>query len=141
MLRAWRNAGTRLDVANNVEAEMLGEIGPGTVIGNDFAAGIGLHLRLPLLVGLFEALLEGIVALRKIGGLVRAHLAELGLDALRDAQASVRVEPVVRVPQRMNVAFGAGDLAGGEFQDSGKSRGVKITWSADLNPRIAGLRN
>src|SRR5260370_38041507 len=39
----------------------------------------------------------------------------------------------------MDVAFRAGDLAGGEFQDSCKSRGVKITRRADLNPRIAGL--
>src|SRR6266446_1988609 len=39
----------------------------------------------------------------------------------------------------MNVAFSAGDLAGGEFQDSCKSRGVKITRRADLNPGIAGL--
>src|SRR5260370_1273772 len=41
----------------------------------------------------------------------------------------------------MNVAFGASYLAGGEFQDSCKSRGVKITRRANLNPRIAGLRD
>src|SRR6266851_5772812 len=113
---------------------MFGQTGPVTLLVDDFAAGVRLHLRLPLLVGLFEALLEGIVALRKISGIVWAHLAELGLDALGDAQAVVRVQPVVRVPQRMDVAFRAGDLASGEFQDSCKSRGVKITRRADLNP-------
>src|SRR5713101_5500706 len=96
---------------------MLGEIGPRAVIGDDFAADVGLHLRLPLLVGLLEALLKGIIALGKIGGIIGAHLAELVLDALGDAQAVVRVQPVVRVPERMNVAFRAGYMASGDFED------------------------
>ena len=118
---------------------MFGKVRPRAVIGDDFAAGVGLHLRLPILLRLFEAFFKGSVSLSEIGGIIRAHFAELGLDAFGNAQTIFRIEPVMRIPKRMDVAFSASDLARGYFEDFGKTRGVKISGCGNLNLGIAGL--
>ena len=45
----------------------------------------------------------------------------------------------MRIAERVDVALGAGDHAGGNLEDLGKARSVKVTWRADLNFRIGGL--
>src|SRR2546430_2534258 len=77
MLGAGRDAGARLDVADDVQVEMFGEIGPGAMIGDDLTAVIRGHLRKPLLVGVFQALFEVGVALREISSVAGPHFAEL----------------------------------------------------------------
>src|SRR4029077_4434297 len=66
MLRTGGNAWARLDIADDIEAEVFRKIRPGAVLSDNFAASVGLHLRQPLFVGLLEPLFEGGVPLRKI---------------------------------------------------------------------------
>src|SRR5437879_3402523 len=112
-----RDARTRRDVTDHVEAEVLGEVWPGFVVADHFAAAVGLHFVVPFLFGGGEALVEISVALLEIGGLAGLHLGELIGDAFGDATAVIWVEPVMGITQRMHVALGARDQAGGLFHD------------------------
>src|ERR1700737_2836209 len=118
---------------------MFGEIGPGTVVGDNFAAGVRFHLRLPLFVGLFEAFFKGFVAFGEIVGVGRTHFAELVLDSFSDAQAVIGIEPIMRIAEGMDIPFGASNLAGGQLQNSGEARSVEIAGAAYLNAGVAGL--
>src|ERR1700687_3661341 len=118
---------------------MFGEIGPGTVVGDNFAAGVRFHLRLPLFVGLFEAFFKRFVALGEIVGVGRTHFAELVLDSFSDAQAVIGIEPIMRIAEGMDIPFGASNLAGGQLQNSGEARSVEIAGAAYLNAGVAGL--
>src|SRR5204863_6696672 len=86
VLRAWRNSGARLDIANDVEIEMLHEIWPRAMVGDDLAASVWFHVCEPFLIGLLQPLLERRIALRKVGGVGGAHLAEFVLHTFGDAQ-------------------------------------------------------
>src|SRR2546430_10273665 len=121
--------------------EVFGEIGPGAMVGDDFAAGIRLHFGEPFFIGLLEALLERIVTLGEIGGIARAHFGKFVLNALGDAQAVFGIEPIVRITERMDVTFGAGHLARGNLEDFGKAGSVKVARRANLNFWIGGLAN
>src|ERR1700737_4906767 len=118
---------------------MFGEIGPGTVVGDNFAAGVRFHLRLPLFVGLFEAFFKGFVAFGEIVGVGRTHFAELVLDSFSDAQAVIGIKPIMRIAEGMDIPFGTSNLAGGQLQNSGEARSVEITGTAYLNAGVAGL--
>src|SRR6185295_265426 len=115
MLWARRNSGARLDIADDVEIEMFDKIWPRAMVRYDLAAGIGFHRFEPFLIGLLETLLKRRVALRKVGSISGAHLAEFGLNPLGDAQTILRVEPIVRIALRMNITFGATHLASGHL--------------------------
>src|SRR6266853_1146675 len=139
VLRARGDAGAGLDVSHDIEAKVFGEIGPGAVIGDDLAAGVGLHLREPFFIGLLEALLKGIVALGEIGGVARAHFGKFVAHAVGDAQAVLGIKPIVRVAERVDVTLGTGHLSGGNLEDFGKAGSVKVARRAKLNLRIGGL--
>src|SRR5438445_1241884 len=138
MLRTRWDAGTRFDVAKHVEAEMFGEIGPGAVIGDDLAPSMRFHVGEPLFVGLLEALFERSIALFEISGIARPHFREFVLNPFGNAQAVFGVEPVVRIAERVYVAFGARDLSRGNFEDFGEARSVKVARRANLNLWIGG---
>src|SRR5262249_24446783 len=133
--------GARLDVADDIEMEMVGEVGPGAVVGDDFAAGVGLHFCLPLFVGGFEALFEVGVGLRGVGSVVRADGTGFVSDALWRAEAGFGIEPVVGIALRVDVTFGASHGAGWNFENAGETRGVEIAGGADLNSWVRGLRD
>src|SRR5882724_5828517 len=141
VLRAGRNSGSRFDVADNIEAEVFREVGPRAVIGDDFAAGVGFHLRKPLLIGLLQTLLKTGIALREISRVAGAHFTEFVGYAFGDAQTVFRIEPVVRISEWVDVAFGASDLASGNFKNFRITRGIQITGSSNLDFRIGGLRD
>src|SRR5262249_40087766 len=107
--------GGGLEIANDVENEIFRKIWPRAMVRDDLAAGIGLHLFEPFLIGLLKMLLERRVALRKVGGISWAHLAEFVPNTFGDAQAILRVEPIVRIAERVNITFGAGHLASGHL--------------------------
>ena len=96
---------------------MFGEVWPGLVVADHLAAVVRLHFVVPFLFGGGEALVEISVALLEISGLAGLHLGELIGDAFGDATAVIRIEPVMRIAQRMHVALGARDQAGGLFQN------------------------
>src|SRR5215831_10556381 len=139
MLGTRRDAGARLNVANYVEMEMLGEIGPGTVVGHNFATGVGLHLGQPLFVGLLDALFEVVIPLCKIRGIVGAHLGQFVLYALGNAETVFRVEPVVRVAERMDVALSPRDYPRWNLQNLGVPRSVEVARRTDLDFWVGGL--
>src|ERR1700674_1364276 len=124
MLRTRGNAGARFDIADDIQAEMVSEIRPRAMVGDDLAPGVGLHLRQPLLIGLLEPLFERGVPLRKIGGVIRMHLAEFVLNALCDAQTVFRIEPVVRIAKRVDIAFGTRHLSRWNLENPGETRGI-----------------
>src|SRR6266851_4771810 len=66
VLRARRNAGPRLHVADHVQVKLFRKVRPRTMIGDDLAAFVWLHLRQPFLVGLLEALFKIRVAMFEI---------------------------------------------------------------------------
>src|SRR6266849_3306679 len=139
VLRARRNAGPRLNVADHVQVKLFRKVRPRTMIGDDLAAFVWLHLRQPFLVGLLEALFKIRVAMFEIRNVVGTHLAELVGDAFGDAQAILRIKPIVRIAERVNVAFGTSDHARGNFENFGETRSVKIAGGADLDFGIRGL--
>src|SRR5919198_3603633 len=65
--RRGRDPRPRLDVADDVEAEPLGEVGPRAVVGDDLEAAVRGHRRLPALFGLGEAPREVPLALSVVG--------------------------------------------------------------------------
>src|ERR1700738_5229786 len=119
--------------------EMFSEVGPGTGVGDNFTAGVRLHFRLPLFLGLLEAFFKRFVALGEIVGVGGTHFAELVLNALGNAQTVIGIEPVMRMAERMDITFGAGDLAGGQLQNSGKAGSVQIAGATNLDAGVAGL--
>src|SRR5205807_4299066 len=133
VLWAGRDSRARFDVPDHIQAEVLGEVGPGAMIGDDFASGVWLHLRKPLLIGLFEFLFERGIAAGEIGRVARAHFAEFVRDAFGNPQTVFRIEPVVRISEWVNIAFGAGDLARWNLENSCKAGGIEITLSTNLN--------
>ena len=58
---------------------------------------------------------------------------------LGDPLAVLRIHPVVRVAQRMDVAHGARDVPVGNLEDRGAERRVQIALRADLNLRVPAL--
>src|SRR5437899_8145128 len=131
--RAW------FDITHNIKAKVFGEVRPGAVIGNNLAPGIRFHVGEPLFVSLLDALFERSIALFEISGIPRPHFREFVLNPFGNAQAIFGIEPIVRVAEGMDVALGAGDDAGGNLENFGKARSVKVACGADLNLRIGGL--
>ena len=74
------------------------------MIRNQLSSMKRLHFRVPLLLRRGQALVEILEALLKVSGVARINLTQLRGDSLGDTSAVVRIEPVVRVPQRMHVA-------------------------------------
>ncbi len=109
------------------------------MIGNDLAAGVRLHFSKPLFIGLFDALLEIVIPLGEVSGIVGPHFGQFVLDSFGDAQTVLRIEPIVRVAQRMDVPFGAGDDARGNFENPCEAGSVEVARCSDLNSRIGGL--
>src|SRR5205823_3591026 len=140
-LRAWRNAWPWFDIADDLEMEIFSKIRPGAVVGNDFAAGVRLHLGHPFFIGLLNALLEIIIALCEVGGVIGVHFREFILNSFRYAQTVFRIEPVVWIAEGMDVAFSARHHAGGNFQNPGITRRVEIAWRAHLDFGVRGLRD
>ena len=124
--RRRRNAGLRLDIAHDVEAEALHEVRPRAVIGHDLRALVRRHRRVPPLLRRGEARVEVGVALREVGLVGRRELAELVADRLRDEPPVVGIEPVVRVAERVHVAHRAGDLPGRNLENLHVERRVEI---------------
>src|SRR5205807_1634944 len=58
-----------------------------------------------------------------------------------DAASVLRIEPIVRVAERVNVAHGAAYRTAWLFEDLRELRGVKITDGCRLNLGIAALRD
>ncbi len=96
-------------------------------------------MRVPPLLGFGQPLVEVGVAGREVGRVGGRHAGELVRDRLRDAPAVVRVEPVVRVPEGVDVAHRAGDLAGGDLEDLRGERGVEVAVRPHLDLRVAAL--
>src|SRR5579859_5230913 len=118
---------------------MLGKVWPGAVIGHDFTSSVSCHLRVPPLLSFRKALVEVGEALLKVRSVARVQFAELSRNALGHAPAIVRVEPVMRIAQRMHIAFSARDFALRNLKNFRKLRGVEIPISSGLDASIAGL--
>src|SRR5262249_58845228 len=70
---------------------------------------------------------------------VGPDLRELLRDVFGNALAVLRIEPVVRVAERVHVAHRARDLALRNLQDLAVERGIEIALAARLNLRVAAL--
>src|SRR6185436_5669331 len=86
-----------------------------------------------------QALLEGFLPLREIGGITRAESGQLLLYPLGDAQAVVGIEPVMGVALRVDVAHRARQLSGGDLEDLDPLRGVEVALAPRLDLGVAGL--
>jgi hypothetical protein len=60
-------------------------------------------------------------------------------DLLGDALAVLGIQPVVRVPGRVHVAHGPGELAGGHLQDARGQGGVEVAVAPRLDLGVAAL--
>ena len=119
--RRRRDAGLRFDVADDVEAERVGEVRPRPVVGDDLRALVRRHRRLPALLRLGEPPIEVGVPLREVRGVAGLSAVSFVLDRLRDPPAVLRIEPVVRVALRVDVAHRARDLPGRDVEDPRRS--------------------
>src|SRR5215470_3941399 len=86
----------------------------------------------PLLAGR-EARVEIAVALREVRGIRGRELTEFVSDRLRDPPPVARLEPVVGVAERMDVAHRPRDLPRRELENLYIQRGVEIPVRAKLN--------
>ena len=115
--RRW-NARSRLHVADHVEFETVDEVGPGTVVRDDFPAGVRRHHLIPPPLSLAEPSVEIGIALRKVRRIVRTRVSERLLHGFRDTPPVVRAEQVMWIAQRVDVAHGSRDLPLRDFQDA-----------------------
>src|SRR3989442_885266 len=134
VLRRRRDARTRFDIADDVEAEALSEIRKRSVVRHNLRAFMWRHRRQPPLLGFVESAREGSELLLKIRAVVRPKLRELIGDLLPDALSVLRVKPVVRIAKRMHIAHRACNLAGRDLENFHLQRAVEISLGARLNP-------
>jgi hypothetical protein len=111
------------------------------VIGHYFSSAIGRHLGLPFLVCVREPLLEILLSLLEVRTVGRIHLGQLQGDPFRNTTAIVRVQPIMRVAQRMNVPLCTSDCALGDFQNFRELRCVQISGCGRLDVSVAALRD
>ncbi len=111
------------------------------MVGDHLAAAIRRHLRIPALLRFREALVKIRIALSEVCSIGGTHFRQLGLIGFGDAASIFRIEPVVRISKRMNVAHGARDLSGRDFQYLAELGHVEMARIARLDLRIAALRN
>ena len=138
--RRRRDARLRLDVPDDVQAEALAEVRPGAMVRDDLEALVRRHRRVPALL----APRPGACRSRRSAPGSSAASAGRSSDELRriglgDAPAVVRIQPVVRVAEGMDVAHGAGHLARRDVEDLGRRGGVEVAVGAGLDLRVAAL--
>ncbi len=136
-----RNTGLGLDVAHDVEAERVGEVGPRPVVGDDLHSLVRRHRGLPALLRRREPAVEVRVPLCEVRAVGGVHLSQLVLDRLGDPPAVARVEPVVRIALRVHVPHGARDLARRDVEDLRRQRRIEVAGASRLDLRVAALRD
>ena len=111
------------------------------MVGHDLRALVRRHGRVPPLFGGGEPLVEvgvPLIEIRLVGG---RELRQLVPNRLRDAPAVTRVEPVVRIALRMDVAHRARDLAGRNLENPDVLRRIEVARSAGLDLRVPAARH
>src|SRR6185295_13746342 len=93
----------------------------------------------PALLRRVEPRVEVGQSLIEIRPVARPKLAELLADRLRDAPAVFRIEPVMRIAERMDVAHRARDLTGRNLENRGGERRVEVAFAARLDLLVAAL--
>ena len=86
-----------------------------------------------------ELSVSTISALLEDRAVVRPDLRELVGDPFPDPLAVLRIHPVVRVAQRVDVPLRPCDLAGRNLEDLRRQRRVEVSFGAGLNLRVAAL--
>src|SRR5712671_5036915 len=102
------------------------------MIGDYLSPAVGRQLLVPALLCRSKALVKISVALREIGFVRRAKLAELGLESLRDAATVLGIKPVVGIPQWVNVTHGTRHLGSGDFENLAELRHIEVSGIAFL---------
>ena len=69
--------------------------------------------------------------------MVGVELLETAADVAGDDPAVVWIEPVVRVAQRVDIAHGPADLAGGDFEGDNPFGGIQMARRSDVDFGIA----
>src|SRR5712692_6725449 len=139
MRRRRRNSGARFNVSAHIESEVLGEVRPRPVIGYDLSSAIGRHLPLPLLIRFRQSLLKILLPLLEVGPVGWIHFSQLSRDTLGYTAAIIRVRPIMRVAQRVNVPFRAGDGALRDLQNLGELGCIQISRRGRLDISVAAL--
>ena len=110
------------------------------MIRDHLASPVGRHFGFPAFFSRGQALVEIGVTLLKIGRVGGLQFGKLIGHPLGHEPAILGIEPVVGIAQRVHVTHRPGDLAGGDLEDLAEVRDVEISFSADLNFRVAALR-
>src|SRR5438132_1228672 len=82
---------------------------------------------------------EVVQPLFEVSAIVRPKADEPVENLSRDDFPVLRIQPVMRIPQWMNISFGPSDLPLRHFENSRLERCVQIAVRADLNFRIPAL--
>jgi hypothetical protein len=109
------------------------------VIGDDLQALEGRHRREPPLQPFVDASGEVRQALVEVGFVARPERSELAGEIARHDRAILRIEPVMRVAARVDVAHRARDLALRDVEDAHVHRRVDVAVRPDLDLRVATL--
>ena len=137
--RRRRHARLRLDVAGNIQAEVLGEVRPGVVIRDDLRAAIRRQRGHPAFVRFIDLDFERVQSLLEILRVGGTQLGQTILDLDGDAHRVGGIEPVVGIAHGMDVAHGASDGAGGTVEDLHALRDVEIAARALADLVVAAL--
>src|SRR3954451_5913710 len=139
--RRGRNPRSRLDVPDHIQSEMFSEVRKRAMVRNDLASAIGFHLRVPFLLRLGQPLIEILQTLLEKRAIPRVEISEFRRDASSDPPPIVWIQPIMRIAQRMHVAFRASDCPLWNLQDLGELGCVHIPSYASLDSRISALRD
>ena len=111
------------------------------MVCNKLAPMKGLHFGIPFLLGGSQAFVKVLKTLLKIAGVGRVEVPELSRDSFSYATAIVRVKPVMRISQGMDITHGPGYGSCRNIQNFRKLRSVKIAVGANLDSSVSALRN
>ncbi len=97
------------------------------------------HRGTPALLRFGQPLLEVRFPLREEGGVRAVHLRELREHGLGDAPSVLRIQPVVRIAERMHVPHRPGNLAARQLENLGGQRCIEVAVATRLDSGVPAL--
>ena len=141
MLRRRGDAGPRLHVAHDVEAEPLGKIRVRTVVGHHLCSLVRREHRHPALLGFVKSDVEVAQPLLEDRAVTGTGCDERVRNRPRNGLAVLGVEPIVGVAKRVHVAHRARDLALGHIENARPERRIHVAFGTDLDPAVSALQD
>src|SRR5262249_8073182 len=113
----WRYSRLWLYITDDVQAESFGEVWKRPMIRDHLHAFVRGHHVDPSLLGLAHPVNEIIQSLLEIRAVIGPKFRQFVEDFAGDDLAVLRIQPIVRISERMDIAFCTGDLTLRNFKN------------------------